>query len=53
MNEKRLPFAGELSPKVTEGFPEGVNLSDLALLGHLPYKGEANSEFRIPNSEFP
>ena len=51
MKETKAPLVGELSPQVTEGFaefptinllmlfPNSSNPSDLAVLGHLPYRG--------------
>ena len=51
MKETKAPLVGELSPQVTEGFAEfptinllmlfsnSSNPSDLAVLGHLPYRG--------------
>ena len=55
MKETKAPLVGELSPQVTEGFaefptinllmlfPNSSNPSDLAVLGHLPYRAMSST----------
>ena len=55
MKETKAPLVGELSPQVTEGFtelkkfyllmlfPNSFNPSDLAVLGHLPYRAMSST----------